>query len=436
MKTITIKYLLISTLFFSFTLAAQVPYPAGAQQKPILISGGTIHVGNGQVIENGAIAFEAGKLTYVGSMASMPADKSKYEVIAASGKQIYPGFIMTNSQLGLVEVSSVRATLDSDEYGDFNPNVRSLISYNTDSEIIPTFRFNGILLAEAAPQGGVISGTSSVMQLEGWNWEDAVHTKDVAIHLNWPGMQKGKFDFETFTFIYEPNPDYVKNVEDINLFFNDAISYGKLAAKEVNLKMEAMQGLFNGSQALIIHSNAAKEIIDAVKFAQSHGVKRIVLLADEQALHVTAFLKDNNIPVILPPVHSIPSRDDDATDLSYSLPGLLSKAGIMIALSHDGMLANGRNLPFYAGTAVAYGLDKEEALKAITLNPAKILGIDKVTGSLETGKDATLFISGGDALDFIGNKVVEAFIVGKRVQLNNKQEDLYDRYSKKYGHKK
>jgi imidazolonepropionase-like amidohydrolase len=435
MKT-TIKYFLISTLFFSSTLPAQVPYPAGAQQKPILISGGTIHVGNGQVIENGAIAFEAGKLTYVGSASSMTADKSKYEVIAASGKQIYPGFIMTNSQLGLVEVSSVRATLDSDEYGDFNPNVRSLISYNTDSEIIPTFRFNGILLAEAAPQGGVISGTSSVMQLEGWNWEDAVHTKDVAIHLNWPGMQKGKFDFETFTFVYEPNPDYVKNVEDINLFFNDAISYGKLAMKEVSLKMDAMQGLFNGSQALIIHSNAAKEIIDAVKFAQSHGVKRIVLLADEQALHVTAFLKDNNIPVILPPVHSIPSRDDDATDLSYSLPGLLSKAGIMIVLSHEGMLANGRNLPFYAGTAVAYGLDKEEALKAITLNPARILGIDKMTGSLETGKEATLFISGGDALDFIGNKVVEAFIVGKRIQLNNKQEDLYDRYSKKYGHKK
>ena len=436
MRKIYTTYVLIFLLFLSARLLAQVPYPAGAQQKPILISGGTIHVGNGLVIENGAVTFEAGKLTYVGAASSMPTDKSKYDVIDAVGKQIYPGFVLLNSQVGLVEVSSVRATVDADEQGDFNPNVRSLISYNTDSEIIPTFRFNGILLAEVAPSGGVISGTSSVMQLEGWNWEDAVHTKDVAIHLNWPGMKKRKFDFETFTLNSEPNPDYGKNVEEINQFFNDAISYGKLSTKEVNLKMEAMQGLFSGTQVLIIHASAAKEIVDGVKLAQAHGVKRMAVLTGDQALKVATFLKENDIPVILPPVHSIPSRDDDAVDLSYALPGLLSKAGVMIALSHDGMLANGRNLPFYAGTAVAYGMSKEEALKAITLNPAKIMRIDKMTGTIETGKDATLFISSGDAMDFTGNKVTEAFIGGKKVILNNKQEELYDRYSRKYGHKK
>jgi imidazolonepropionase-like amidohydrolase len=430
----TLKLFLITVLFVAAKLAAQTPYPAGPQQKPMLISGGTIHVGNGQVIENGAIAFDGGKLTYVGAASGAPADKSKYDVIDAGGKQIYPGFIIPNSQLGLEEISSVRATIDFGEHGDFNPNVRALISYNTDSEIIPTYRFNGILLAEATPRGGVISGTSSVMQLEGWNWEDAAYSRDAAIHLNWPGTQKRKFDFETFTLISEANPDYAKNIEEINVFFNDAISYGKLSSKDVNLKMEAMQGLFSGSQALIIHANLAKEIVDGVKFAQAHGVKRVAVLADDQALKVAPFLKENNIPVILPPVHSVPTRDDDAVDLPYELPSLLSKAGVTIALSHEGMLANGRNLPFYAGTAVAYGLDKEEALKAITLNPAKILGIDKTTGSLETGKDATLFVSLGDALDFRGNKITDAFIVGKHITLNSKQQELYDRFSKKYGH--
>jgi imidazolonepropionase-like amidohydrolase len=429
-----LKYFLL--LLIVSKLHAQTPYPAEPQQKPVLITGAIIHVGNGQVLVNGAIAFDAGKLTYVGSASGAPADKTKYDVIDATGKQVYPGFILPNSQVGLEEVSSVRATIDFDETGEFNPNVRSLISYNTDSEMIPAFRFNGILMAEVAPVGGVIAGTSSIMQMEGWNWEDAAHTKDVAIHLNWPGTLKAKFDFETFTRTFEANPDYPKNIEEINVFFNDALHYSKLVGKEVNLKMEAMQGLFSGAQTLIIHADLAKEIVDAIKFAQAHGVKKIALLADDQALKVVSFLKENNIPVILAPVHRVPSKDDDAVDLPYELPSLMVKAGIMISLSHDGMLGLSRNLPFYAGTAVAYGLEKEEALKAMTLNTATILGIEKKTGSLEVGKDATLFISAGDALDYNGNKLSDAFIVGKRVILNSKQQELYDRYSKKYGHKK
>ena len=435
MKT-TLKYFLLAVLLVTARLYAQTPYPAAAQQKPMLITGATIHVGNGQVIDNGVIAFEAGKLTYVGAASSAPTDKRKYDVINAIGKHIYPGFILPNSQVGLEEISSVRATVDSDEAGDFNPNVRSVISYNADSEMISTFRLNGILLAEVAPEGGVIAGTSSVMQMEGWNWEDAAHTKDVAVHLTWPGTLKSKFDFDTFTRSFEANADYAKNVEEINTFFNDAIAYSKLAKKEVNLKMESMQGLFTGTQVLLLHASLAKEIVDGVKFAQAHGVKRIAVLADEQALKVAAFLKENNIPVILPSVQSVPSRDDDATDLAYALPSLMVNAGVTISLSHTGMLGQARNLPFYAGTAIAHGLDKEEALKAVTINTAKILGIDKVAGTLEVGKDATLFVSAGDAFDYRGNKLSDAFIGGKHVILNSKQEELYDRYSKKYGHKK
>lgn len=427
---------MFSTLVLSVTAIAQVPTPAPAQQKPVMITGATIHVGNGQTIENGTLAFENAKLTYVGATALAPTDKSKYDVVNATGKHVYPGFILTNSQLGLEEISSVRATVDSDEAGDFIPNVRSQPAYNTDSEIIPTFRFNGILLAEVAPDGGVISGTSSVMQLDGWNWEDATHTKDVAIHINWPSKNRRRFDFETFSFVSEANPGYAKTVEETINLFNDAIGYSKLSSKPVNVKLEAMQGLFAGTKSLIIHSSNSKEIIEAVKFAQEHGVKRMAVFAADEALKVASFLKENSIPVIVPLVHDLPERADDDIDLPYALPGLLSKAGVKVTFSHTGMLGRGRNLPFYAGTAIAYGMDKEEALKGLTLYPAMILGIDKVTGTIEVGKEATLFISEGDALDFRTNKLSDAFIGGKRVILNNKQQDLYERYSKKYGHTK
>lgn len=436
MKNKTIKYLILFFLTIAAGAQAQMPTPGAAQSRPILITGATIHTATGQVIDNGAVAFEAGKLTFVGTAAAAPADKSKFDVINAQGKHVYPGFIISNSILGLVEIESFRATQDSDEQGELNPNVRSQISYNTDSEIIPTYRFNGILLAEVTPQGGVISGTSSVMQLDGWNWEDATHTKDVAIHVNWPSLLRSRFDFETFSVVTEPNQDYARTIGDLETIFNDAKGYSKIAGKPVNLKLEGMQGLFAGTQTLVLHAATGKEIVEAVKFAQGFGVKRVAVVASSESLKVATFLRDNAIPVIIPSVHDLPSRADEDVDLPYSLPARLSKAGVTVAFSHADAIARGRNLPFYAGTAIAYGMDKEEALKAITLNPAKILGIDKSVGSLEVGKDATLFISEGDPLDFRTNKVTDAFIGGRKAILNNKQQVLYEQYSKKYGHMK
>ncbi|MEY3404581.1 MAG: hypothetical protein RL161_11 [Bacteroidota bacterium] len=433
MKKIINTFILVVLVI---AVQAQVPIPAQPQQKPVLIVGATIHTAAGQPISNGAVAFENGKITYVGAAATAPANRSAFEVIDATGKHVYPGFVLPNSRLGLQEIESIRATVDSDEAGEFNPNVRSLISYNTDSEHIAAYRFNGILLVEAAPVGGVISGTSSVMQLDGWNWEDAAHTADVAIHLNWPGLQRVKFDFETFSRSTESNSDYGKNVEEINSFFNDALAYSALAGKEVNLKFEAMQGLFSGSKSLIIHANRGKEVVDAVTFAKSKGVKKIAVACGDDALHITEFLKANDIGVVVPSVHTLPIRDDEAIDLQYSLAALLSKAGVKVAFSHTGSLGTGRNLPFYAGTAIAHGMDPQEALKALTIYPARMIGVDTKAGTLETGKDATLFISAGDALDFRTNKISEAFIGGKKIVLNNKHEELYDRYSKKYGHRK
>ena len=427
-------YTLVLLLSISGLLKAQVPIPAKAQDTPIIIMNATAHVGNGSIIENSAIAFENGKLTLVADATTIRMDMSGYDVIDATGKHVYPGFILPNTQLGLVEVNAVRATNDQTEEGSINPNVRSIIAYNTDSENIPTMRFNGILLAEITPLGGTISGTSSVMELEGWNWEDAAHSIDIAMHLNWPGKTERSFDFSTFTTSENPNKDYSKDVAALKKHFEDARAYGQLTDKPRNLKLEKMQGLFDGSITLMIHASGPKEIIEAVNLAKGQGVQKMALVAGAPALYVATFLKDNNIGVILPPVHSLPSRPDQDIHLPYRLPHLLTEAGLTVGLSHSGMLSQARNLPFFAGTAVAYGMDKEEALKTITSNTAEILGISDRVGTLTVGKDATLFISEGDALDIRTNVLSDAFISGKRITLDNKQQALYKRYSDKYGH--
>jgi imidazolonepropionase-like amidohydrolase len=430
------KLVYIILVVLSTVAYAQPPIPAKPQTKPIALMGGMAHLGNGQVIQNSIVAFDKGKLTIVADATNVRVDLSKHEVIDISGKHVYPGFILPNSQIGLQEVSAVRAMSDNNERGEINPNVRALISYNTDSEYIPTYRFNGVLLAETTPTGGLISGSSSVMEMEGWNWEDAAHTADVGIHLNWPAITSRQFDFNTFTFAESPNKDYDKEVGSLELFFSEAAAYGKQATKETNLKLDAAQGLFDGSKVLFIHANTSKEIVESVRFAQRSGVQKITLIAGANALWVSDFLKENKIPVILPATHNLPDRNDDDVDLPFKLPHLLTQAGVMVSLSNDGALHGGRNLPFYAGTAVAYGMSREDALKTITSNTAKALGVDSRVGTLEVGKDATLFVSKGDALDYRTNVLSHAFISGKLVVLPGIQEELYDRFSSKYGHKR
>ncbi len=431
----TKSYILIGILAWSTLTIAQTPVPAPAQSKPIALTGGVAHLGNGQVINNSVIGFDKGKLTIVADASANP-NLSGYEVINISGNHVYPGFILLNSQVGLQEVSAIRAMNDYSERGEINPNVRALISYNTDSEFIPTFRFNGVLLAEATPTGGTISGTSSVMEMEGWNWEDAVHTVDVAVHMNWPALIRRQFDFNTFNFSESPNKDYDKQVSELSQFFNEAKSYGQLASKESNLKFDAMQGLFDGTRILMVHANNPKEIIESIRFAQRHGVQRITLVAGSGAYGVADFLKENKIPVILPDTHNLPDRTDDDVDMPYKLPALMTQAGVMVSLYNAGSLHGGRNIPFQAGTASAYGMGKEEALKLITSNAAIALGIDKRVGTLEVGKDATLFVSAGDALDMRTNNLSHAFISGKLVTLPGNQQELYERFSKKYGQMK
>ena len=189
----TINIILAALLSVSMAMA-QKPVPAPPQSKPIALTGGTAHIGDGQVIENALITFDKGKITNVLNAATAKMDFTGYDVINISGKHVYPGFILPNSQVGLEEVSAVRAMSDSDEEGDYNPNVRAAISYNADSEYPPTFRFNGVLLAETTPRRGIIPGSSALMEMEGWNWEDALHTADIAIHMNWPNISRRQFD--------------------------------------------------------------------------------------------------------------------------------------------------------------------------------------------------------------------------------------------------
>ncbi len=423
-------------MIISSAAFAQKPVPAKPQAESILLLGGTAHIGNGNVIENSLIGFKDGKITLVSDASNSDAVKKQYDkIINITGKQVYPGFIAMNTNLGLVEVNAVRATIDFAEVGALNPNVRSVVAYNTDSKIIPTVRTNGVLLAQVTPRSGLISGSSSVVELDGWNWEDAAFKTDEGIHLNWSRM----FTFSGFGAAdrtLKKNKEYEKFINNIKKFFADSKAYSEIKIqKEKNLKFEAMRGLFDGTKTLYVHAGNVKEIMEAVNIAKDAGVKKIVLVGGNEAWRIPGFIKQNNIPVVVERPHSLPGRTEDDVDMPYKLIPELFKQGILVSIDSDGEMSPGsnRNIPFYAGTAAAYGLTKEQALMTVTSNAAKILGIDDKVGTLEKGKYATLFVSDGDALDMKTNNVTLAFIEGKNIDLRNEQKELYYRYMNKYG---
>lgn len=408
--------------------------PAKPQTKPIIITGATIHVGNGQVINNGYIAFDKGKITAIGEGAGPNTNGA--DVIDATGKQVYPGFICPITSLGLVEIEEgARGTVDEDETGDINPDARTLVAYNTDSKVIPTVRSNGILLAQPTPTGGIISGESSVVQLDAWNWEDAAYKTDIGIHLTWPvavGNNRRRAAPTPGVPQESPAEKAQKAIDAIEKLFSEAKAYAEIAKPEVtNVRFEAMKGLFNGSKKLFVNADGAKEIMQAVTFAKKLGLSAVIVGGSESYL-VTEVLKANNVPVIIKETQRLPDRAEDDVYLPYKLPKILQDAGVLYGLTGIGFWRQ-RNLPFEAGQSVGYGLTKEQALSMITQNNAKILGIDKTTGTLEVGKDANLFISTGDALDMITLDVIKEFIQGRDVNLDNLHKQLYKKWSNKYG---
>jgi imidazolonepropionase-like amidohydrolase len=432
MKQKTLFYL-ACLLFGASNLWAQAPAPAPAQKMPILVQGGTIHIGNGQVIEKGDVRIENGKITYVG--ASQQVSTTDAEVINANGKHVYPGIILLNTVLGLTEIDAVRATVDEQEVGQLNPHVRSIIAYNTDSELIPVTRSNGILLAQVTPQGGLVSGTSSVVQLDAWNWEDAAYKTDEGLHINWVSMFQRPNFFAGETAI-KKNERRKEVLQQADVLFKEALAYTQISnPNPVNARFEAMRGLYDGSKKLYIHTDNAREMMEAVKFAQDNQVKNIVVVGGYESYMITDFLKNNNISVILNHTFNLPSKTDDDVDLPYKLPYLLQKAGVKFAIGYEGTHSRARNLPFAAGLAAGHGLSKEEALTSITLSAAQILGIADRAGSLEKGKDGTLIISEGDVLDMRTSKVSHALIQGRKLNLDDRHKRLYQKFKNKYDNK-
>lgn len=427
--------LAFKNILLALTLFLWLPLAAQNKAEKILIVGATAHIGNGEVIENAALGINGDKIDLLMSAKDYRLDSSLYDkVLYYKGQHIYPAFISANNTLGLVEINAVRASRDEREVGKFNPQIRSLTSYNTDSKIIPTVRTNGVLIVQSTPQGGRISGTSSIFNLDGWNWEDAVLKQDDGIHINWPSVYESKW--VNGNRIYELNKDYENELLELQNFFKNALAYSKSDfILEKNLRFEAMKAVFNGKKRVYIHANLAKELSEAIYFIKQFDLKKAVIVGGYDAALVSDLLVDYNIPVILRRVHELPVREDDDINLPYKLPFLLKEAGVTFCLQNDGSMQEmgTRNLPFYAGTAAAYGLSKEEALRSITLDAAKILGIDHEVGSLEVGKLATLFISKGDALDMKTNHLSYALIEGKNIDLNNSQKELYEKYMNKYG---
>ncbi len=426
MKKLT--YILALTTLISF--AQQTPAPK--QTKSILIMGGTAHLGNGKIQENSLISIVDGKIASV-SDATVTKIAKHDIVIQANGKHIYPGFIAPNSTLGLVEIDAVRASDDESEIGEFNPHIRSLIAYNAESKLTESARPNGVLLAQITPRGGRISGTSSVVQFDAWNWEDAVIKENDGIHMRWPNSY-ARLGWWAEPGGIESNKKYDEQTKSIQQFFDNAFNYLKSDKKTKDIPYDAMNGLQSGDKTLFVNANGEKEITDIILFKKKNNIKKLVIIGGYNAHKIADVLKENNVSVLLRRVHDVPNSEDEDVNLPYKIANLLNEKGIVVGLENAGDMERmqTRNIPFYAGTCAAWGMNKEEALKLITSNTAKILGIEAKYGTLEAGKSATLFISEGDALDMKTNKLSHAFIDGRQISLESHQTELYERYKDKF----
>ncbi|MCP9769935.1 amidohydrolase [Lacihabitans sp. LS3-19] len=429
MKKISILIYLIVSTFLGF---AQNPTVGKSSGETIIYTGAHIFVGNGVEYNNGSLVIEKGKILAIGD-GDLSSKYPNAKKVSFAGKQIYPGIISPANSLGLTEIQAVRTTSDFNEIGEINSNVRALIAYNTDSEVIPTVRSNGILLTQATPEGGLIPGRSSVMYLDGWNWEDAVLKADDGVWLNWPSKVTNSFNRTTFERESKKNENYNKTVDELHTFFNQALALSQDDKKYDNLKLTALNGVLNGVDRLYIQAGSDKEIIDAIAFCKEHAIKFPVIVGEVSSDLAISALKENNVPIIIPSTHRLPSRGDSEVWEAYKLPAKLFAKGLLVGMQYNDSYWRTRNLPFVAGNAVGHGLTKAQALSMITLNNAKILGIDNFVGSLEVGKQASYIVSEGDILDMRTSKVTNAFIRGAEVNLDDKQKRLAEKYNDKYG---
>ena len=420
-----------SFVVLTVALCAQIPAPP--QFQPIYLVGGTIHTGDGRVIPNGVIGFRDGKITVVTTRDAFREDTAQGKIINVEGKHLYPGLIALNTTLGLREIDAVRATRDEREVGELNPNVRAIIAYNVDSKIIPTVRSNGILLAQIVPQGPVVPGLSSVVQLDGWTWEEAAYAVDNGLHVVWPLASRIQRRDHSRSPHTKQRKDWAQErFRKIKKLFDDARLYCQASKpRQINLKLAAVCEVLRGRRRLFVHTNDAKGILSAVEFFKAYGIRPIIV-GGAQADRVIDVLKRDSIPVVVTGTHRMPPQADAPIDHPYTLPATLYRHHILFAIAAGGTWMQ-RNLPFHVGTAIAYGLPYEEGVKAVTSNAAKILGIDDRCGMLAPGYDATLIVCAGDLFNPATSIVEMAFLQGQQVDLTDMHKQLYQKYLIRYG---
>jgi imidazolonepropionase-like amidohydrolase len=433
--------LMAALMAWSFVAEATPNIPPPPQSKPLLITDATLYPVASAPIPNGRMLIDKGRIVAIGDAGSIP-DQAGTTVLSLKGKRVYPGLISANTALGLTEVNAVRATLDTTEAGAMNPNARALVAVNADSELLPVTRANGVLAALAVPRAGpagLIAGTSALVQLDGWNWEDMGVIPEVALHVTLPSMRLNSALYPTLPpqrveDMQRMTNERLKSLEDA---FEAASAYAKARASDastpIDSRWEAMLPVVAGQRAVFFTANELAQLRYALSFAERFKL-RIVIVGGMEAWRVADLLRDRNVPVIIAGVHRLPLRREEETSAPFQLAARLSAAGVKFCIARSGSefdAAMERNLPFDAGTAAAHGLARDEALKAITLYPAQILGAADQLGSLERGKLASFFVTDGDPLE-IRTQVERIFIQGREVPLSDRQTNLNKKYEEKY----
>jgi imidazolonepropionase-like amidohydrolase len=421
----------------SFGLCAGLFLATTAFSETLLLTGATVHTVSGDTLSPGQVLVKDGTIAAVGKTVSA----ADARTVDLAGLHLYPGMIALNTELGLVEIEAVRATRDGREVGEFTPDVESWIAVNPDSELLPVARANGVSHFEPIPSGGVVSGQSGLVALDGWTVEQMTIKKPLALHVYWPQMELDTTPRErarnraTWKSLDDQAKERREKAKSLDDFFQEARAYVKAreAAKNgapdpgKNPPWEAMWPVLRGEVPITVHADETRQIRAAVKWAETNGFK-IVLAGGRDAWKVASLLATNRVPVIYARTFTQPTRDTDSFDVHFAAPAVLQKAGVKLAFAASGDSASlAKNLPYEAAQAVAYGLPADEALKAVTLHPAQIAGVADRLGSVEPGKEATLFAADGDIFDIRAN-VKRMWIAGKEVGLENRHTRLYEKY--------
>ena len=402
----------------------------------ILIANGHLHPVEGQEITSSLIEIENGVIIGIKNALSNAVNAAEWDtIIDATNQHVYPGFVAPNSTLGLTEIDAVRATNDFQEVGKFNPHIRAQIAFNAESDVLETVKTNGVLLVQATPRGGMISGASSLMTTDGWNWEDATVLADDGIHVEWP-----------FSHWKSPltgsgensEKAYLQEVAEISEFFHQAKTYAETKNLVQDIRYDAMKPCFDGKRRTYFHANDVRQLSDILEFCTKLELKFPVIVGGNDAPLLGQRFVDARIPIMVERLHRLPDLDEDPVDYPFRLPAILAKMGVAFCLQNAGGMEamSARNIPFLAGTAQAYGLTENEALRSVTLSACEIMGIDRMYGSIEVGKSATLFVSKGPALDMRTNQVTSIVINGQVQSATNFQQELYLKYRNKYKQKR